>query len=900
MKLKTTYKFGIYFMKKIFLILLFILNTISIVNAQWKHTNGPYGSGSVKNIAINGSKIYAGTGNGVYMSTDNGESWKLIGLYDYDILSIAICGNAIFAGAYGWGIYKSIDDGANWTEVNTGIPGYIIPRTLTVNGSKIYVGLGSSGVFLSTNYGVSWNPLNKGIEKTDVRTILIKNNNLFVGTYNSGVFLSIDNGNTWNAINSGLKNTQVYVLTCNDTTIFAGTSYGVYLSNNYGVSWSEVNTCLKNSYVQAMTVCNSIIYAGSFSEGIMISKDNGASWIASNKGMTGQSITSFAVSGNNVFAGCDIYVFTHGGVFLSNNNGNSWKMKGVTNSNIRTIIVDNSNIFAGTLWSGMYFSNNYGASWNAINDGLKNTQINTLLKDGNNIFAGTEKGVFLSSNNGTNWTEAKTGIENISVRSLAINGTTIFVGAYYDGIFLSTNNGSTWTPANTGLTNKNVLSLVVNNKKIYAGTDGSGIYISTDNGKNWIQSNTGLPDYPQVRSITVINDKIFIALGNGVYLSTDNCKSWKAVSNGLSQNNIFSLAKYGTSIFAATYNGVYVSKDFGMNWVQANNGLTNTNVYAIAVDSMYVYAGTWDGGIFNRRLMLIANNETICSGYSATLTAKHLLGSDSTSVYKWDNGVVGNTITVSPKATTTYMLTVTNNNFSDISQAVVTMNSLPVLSSNNRTICNGDSIYLFVYGANTYLWNTGNTNSSIRVKPTNTTTYSIIGFKPGIGCSDTTQAIVKVTIPVTPVITKVADTLKSIPCVGCTNLWYKDSIRVYSSYNNKFIYKQNGDYFAISYLDGCISDTSNIIHVLDVSIEELKKYFEINPNPTKDYINVNFNSKIESYRIYNLMGQAIEELSPLKGGLGVYNIDVSNFIKGIYIIELTTKDGVVKSKFVKE
>lgn len=79
-----------------------------------------------------------------------------------------------------------------------------------------------------------------------------------------------------------------------------------------------------------------------------------------------------------------------------------------------------------------------------------------------------------------------------------------------------------------------------------------------------------------------------------------------------------------------------------------------------------------------------------------------------------------------------------------------------------------------------------------------------------------------------------------------------------------------------------------------------KKNISISPNPATNELKVDKVFKVESYKIYNLMGQTIEGLSPLKRAVGVCIIDISNLNKGIYIIELTTKEGIYRSKFVKE
>jgi len=53
----------------------------------------------------------------------------------------------------------------------------------------------------------------------------------------------------------------------------------------------------------------------------------------------------------------------------------------------------------------------------------------------------------------------------------------------------------------------------------------------------------------------------------------------------------------------------------------------------------------------------------------------------------------------------------------------------------------GNIIDLIASGGNTYLWNTGETGSSISVSPSQTTTYTLIGIN-GPGCADTAYVTV--------------------------------------------------------------------------------------------------------------------------------------------------------------
>jgi D-lyxose ketol-isomerase len=112
----------------------------------------------------------------------------------------------------------------------------------------------------------------------------------------------------------------------------------------------------------------------------------------------------------------------------------------------------------------------------------------------------------------------------------------------------------------------------------------------------------------------------------------------------------------------------------------------------------------------------------ICSGNATTLTAS---GGSS---YLWSTGETTQTITVAPTNTTTYTVEVFENNCSDSDTVTVTVNPLPnVNAGDDATIVQGDSATLTATGADSYLWSTGETTSSITVTPDTTTLFTVTG-----------------------------------------------------------------------------------------------------------------------------------------------------------------------------
>ena len=162
---------------------------------------------------------------------------------------------------------------------------------------------------------------------------------------------------------------------------------------------------------------------------------------AVNNGMTAIWVMALAVNGSNIFAGT-----YQGGVFISTNNGTNWTavnngLKNTGVSAVSALVVDGSNLFAGigydasvSTGDGVFLSTDNGASWTQVNSGLTNTNVNSLAVSGTNLFAGTSGGVFLSENNGINWSEVSTGLTYTGVNSLAISGSNLFAGTWGGGV----------------------------------------------------------------------------------------------------------------------------------------------------------------------------------------------------------------------------------------------------------------------------------------------------------------------------------------------------------------------------------------------------------------------------------------------------------------------------------
>jgi hypothetical protein len=124
------------------------------------------------------------------------------------------------------------------------------------------------------------------------------------------------------------------------------------------------------------------------------------------------------------------------------------------------------------------------------------------------------------------------------------------------------------------------------------------------------------------------------------------------------------------------------------------------------------------------------NDGSICNGDQTGLSVN--VGTS----YIWNNGAVSSSINVAPSVSTTYSVTVTDNNGCSAStQTSVSVFTLPTPSitanetsgttANDGIVCLGSSASLSTGSFNAYVWDNGNTTASVSVSPNSTTSYTV-------------------------------------------------------------------------------------------------------------------------------------------------------------------------------
>ena len=250
-----------------------ILRTIDAGDHLTIVADSPLLTTAVNVIAVTASApsmIYAGSGSGIYRSSDSGANWSHspTGARNTRVYPLAVDPTApstIYT-AYNdvAGVFtKTTDGGGHWIDSALGVAGQTV-NSLVIDPASpttLYAGMGAAGsganVYKSTDAGAHWVPLTKGMFAMDVQALAIapsRSSTLYAGMAEAGVFKSGDRGASWTLVNNGLTaiGTDVSALAVDPTdadvvyvaTPPAGrppvTDAKIFKSTNGAAQWKQV------------------------------------------------------------------------------------------------------------------------------------------------------------------------------------------------------------------------------------------------------------------------------------------------------------------------------------------------------------------------------------------------------------------------------------------------------------------------------------------------------------------------------------------------------------------------------------------------------------------------------------------------------------------------------------
>lgn len=517
---------------------------------------------------------HVGFGDGIYKSTDGGNSWKNMGLKNSEHLSKIIVhptnSDIIWVAAQGplWssggerGLYKSIDGGQSWKKTLgnsqwTGVTDLVIdsrdPNRL---------------------YAATWDRH---------RTVAV----LLNGGPNSGLHRSIDGGETWEILKNGIPNQNLgkiglAISPQNPDVLYAAIEMelkkgGVFKSTDRGSTWVKQSNTISGGtgphYYQELYASphheDKLYFMNNY---LLVSDDGGKSFYKHNK--NNKHVDNHAIA----FKKKDkdyLLIGTDGGLYESFDLGNNWRfMENLPITQFYKIAVDDAEPFYN-IYGGTQDNNTQGGPSRTDNlSGIRNADWKVVLY-GDGHQPATEPGnpdILYAE-----WQEG--GLTRIDVTTGEVmniqpqpakgemterfnwdapilvsphNPTTIYFAS--NRVWKSENRGDEWTSISGDLTkNQNRIEMPIMGKTqswenawdvyamsnyntitsisespvqkglLYAGTDDGLLQVSDNDGESWrkvVVNN--MPGVPATAFINDIKADMFDA--NTVYVSLDNHK----------------------------------------------------------------------------------------------------------------------------------------------------------------------------------------------------------------------------------------------------------------------------------------------------------------------------------------------------------------------------------------
>jgi hypothetical protein len=282
---------------------------------------------------------------------------------------------------------------AQWTQMTAPSGSGITYNTFCATESAFLVGTNGLGIHKSTDNGLSWAKIPNATIEGSTQAIYLAGNSIYLGMYSTGPSVSTDNGATWNTIANGIVNKSIYAFGTMGRYLFAsGASF--YRSTDQGTNWTAAGTGLPTS---TSTKKNGIIVMGNtvlvcaLGSGIYRSTDSGATFSIYNGNLP------FAYPKSILQKGSKIFLVNGSEVLVSTDTCTTWTSASTgTPSGMEPLAMytDGSNIYIGTYGNGIYFTTNDGGQWQAANSGLTNLNVRGMIVRGTYIFAGTDAAIW--------------------------------------------------------------------------------------------------------------------------------------------------------------------------------------------------------------------------------------------------------------------------------------------------------------------------------------------------------------------------------------------------------------------------------------------------------------------------------------------------------------------------
>ena len=589
---KTFFSLRIVTLFSLLLIIIFQANSLS--QNYWERTSGP-GTVTVYDFLFKDNFILIGTWHGgIYKSTDEGENWQHMEneFSSSTVSALKLLSNGNILVGTSKGIFISSDNGETW--IYSGLSDYLV-STITIDEvGSIYVGsVYGEDIYRSDDSGVSWTPLNTGL--MGISSIVIQDTEIILVSSANGINRSSDRGETWNRVLSPEKLITDLAMNTNGKFSAVSERGTFYISSDEGVTWDSISTL---NHTLRIIYCspNGELYAGSY--GVYRSNDEGRTWNLLNGFQGCGLVRSIKESGNSFYAGASF-----SGVFRSTDSANNWfqSSKGINHSTITIVEKDlTDRVYAVSALAGFSVTSDNGENWEILS---MMPPFNSFSISPNGGLFGSMGGdigiIFRSVNGGYDWEIVYEGTDYTFISSVVVSpNETVF--AFMNGKLLRTvDNGSNWDTLQISSPYESLKKININSQGIIFTKSSEGYFRSSDNGESWIPL-TSIHQGLEIFGITKSDDMYATASDSGFYRSTDYGNSWTYLSKGSGKSiRSFASNDIGYIFILEHFHNILRSTDNGISWQEINSGLDSASINCLIItDDDYLLAGTGWGGVY--------------------------------------------------------------------------------------------------------------------------------------------------------------------------------------------------------------------------------------------------------------------------------------------------------------
>jgi photosystem II stability/assembly factor-like uncharacterized protein len=392
---------------------------------------------------LNTDTGFVGGFNGVFMTTNAGQTWTYKGLSMITSIDFADQENG-YASGYNGKIYKTTNSGLNWSNLGS-LTTEEFAEISVCDSATIYALSVYGKLFKTTNAGATWINQYPNEEARNFKSVYFTNHtNGFVAGHLGNIFKTSDSGNNWYRSYSGTGKDLYSIYFIDGNVGFAVGEAGTLLkTSNNGETWSRKN----------LEINHNLNFISFFDGTIGISVgDSGKIFKSTNNGETWSSITNNIISNlNSVTCIDDSIGFITGDsglLFRTADKGESWNTIDLeTNLNLNTVFFVNTQI--GYLAGDSGFvskTTNGGIDWLELNS-LTSKKIKSLFFVDENIgYSAGNSALRVTPNGGGFWGDQYY-YEPIQFNSIFFINKDIGYSVTSDGyIFKTTNGGRYFVP----------------------------------------------------------------------------------------------------------------------------------------------------------------------------------------------------------------------------------------------------------------------------------------------------------------------------------------------------------------------------------------------------------------------------------------------------------------------